>query len=339
VERLQGSWHLPSLVSCLLSAAKRPGFTLIELLVVIAAIMILGAILLPLFAQVRARARQSLCAAHLRQIAQAGLIYLADYDERFPSVFRHPSRRYAFDLPILLQPYVRDWEVQYCPERRTIRPDCLDPAGTSGSPTRCMGYGYNWGSGIGGLGSSGKRDGLVLAGPEVGQAVGVTLAEVARPAHCLFLGDTNDHDLLTLWREAMPGVRTGAGVPGETVAAFVDPYERPRHRQGNNFAFVDGHVQWLRFPGGAWIDGGPWTVPDMSMYSRTGRWEPTRLPEVTERTKKWSGGRWRGLPESCKRRRSKAWSPKSTRYEVPPPPRAHPSRARDRLPAVRGAAR
>ena len=29
---------------------------------------------------------------------------------------------------------------------------------------------------------------------------------------------------------------------------------------GNDFAFVDGHVQWLRFPGGQWIDGGPWVA-------------------------------------------------------------------------------
>jgi hypothetical protein len=41
---------------------------------------------------------------------------------------------------------------------------------------------------------------------------------------------------------------------------------------------VDGHVQWLRFPGGQYEDGGPWVIPDMSMYSRTGRWETGRLP-------------------------------------------------------------
>jgi prepilin-type N-terminal cleavage/methylation domain-containing protein/prepilin-type processing-associated H-X9-DG protein len=264
--------------SRLASESKRRAFTLTELLVVIAVMTILAAIVLPVFAQARALARQSLCAAHLHQIAQAGLIYLADYDERFPSVFRHPTRRYAFDLPTLLRPYIRDQEVQYCPERWTVRPDCVDQSGTFGSPTRCMGYGYNWGSGIGRLGSSGKRDGLVRAGPELGQAEGVTLSEVARPAHCLFLGDTNDHDLLTLWREAMPGVRTTTSSPAETMSALGDPYEPVRHRRGNNFAFVDGHVQWLPFPGGVWIDGGTWTVPEMSVYSRTGQWEPSRLP-------------------------------------------------------------
>jgi hypothetical protein len=146
-----------------------------------------------------------------------------------------------------------------------------------------MGYGYNCGSGIGWLGSSGKRDGLVWAGPRSGQAVGVMLSEVARQSRCLFLGDTNDRDLLSLWREAMPGVHTAdsrfATRPGgERLNACGDPCEPPRHRGSNLFASVDGHVQWLRYPGDQWIDGGPWVVPDMSMYSRTGQWEPARVP-------------------------------------------------------------
>jgi prepilin-type processing-associated H-X9-DG protein len=71
----------------------------------------------------------------------------------------------------------------------------------------------------------------------------------------------------------MPGVgsREGGEPPGI-------PYEPPRHGGGNNFVFVDGHVQWLRFPGGRWTDGGPWVVEDMSMYSRTGRWETAPVP-------------------------------------------------------------
>src|ERR671914_173592 len=103
------------------------------------------------------------------------------------------------------------------------------------------------------------------------------------PSHGLFLGDTNDRDLLSLWREAMPGVRAAdsrfaTGQGGEALNARGDPYEPPRHHRGNLFAFVDGHVQWLPFPGGQYEDGGPWVIPDMSMYSRTGRWEPARLP-------------------------------------------------------------
>jgi prepilin-type N-terminal cleavage/methylation domain-containing protein len=61
------------------------GFTLIELLVVVGMMAILAAVLFPVFAQARAQARQSTCASHLAQIARAGLLYLQDYDERFPS--------------------------------------------------------------------------------------------------------------------------------------------------------------------------------------------------------------------------------------------------------------
>jgi prepilin-type N-terminal cleavage/methylation domain-containing protein/prepilin-type processing-associated H-X9-DG protein len=256
---------------------RRHGLTVIELMVVIAVITILAAILFPVFAQVRARARQAACAANLHQLAQAGLLYLAEYDERFPSCYRTPYGHSALDLHLTLQPYLRHWEVFYCPDRHTVRPDCVDRWGEFGAPVRCMGYGYNWGSGTGEMGSPTKGDGLVRGGPALGQVVGVLLCEVAQPSHCLFLGDTNDHDLLTLWRDAMPGVWRG-GPDGAAVNAVGDPYEAPRHRRGNNFAFVDGHVQWLRFPGGAWIDGGPWVVPEMSMYSRTGHWEMQPIP-------------------------------------------------------------
>jgi prepilin-type N-terminal cleavage/methylation domain-containing protein/prepilin-type processing-associated H-X9-DG protein len=256
---------------------RQYGFTLIELLVVTAMLVILAAILFPALSQARARARQSLCASHLRQVAQAGLMYLADYDERFPSCYRAPYGHWAIDLHMLLQPYLRTWDVFYCPERRTVRPDCVDRWGTFGSPVPCMGYGYNWGSGTGQEGSPRKGDGLVRGGPALGQVVGVCLAEVTQSSRCLFLGDTNDHDLLTLWRDAMPGVRY-RGPDGMAVNGVGNPYEPPRHSGGNNFAFVDGHVRWLRFPGGQWSDGGPWVVPNMSMYSRTDRWEPEPIP-------------------------------------------------------------
>ena len=63
---------------------KRIGFTLIELLVVIAIIAIIAAILFPVFAQAREKARQSSCASNLKQLGIAFLQYAQDYDEMFP---------------------------------------------------------------------------------------------------------------------------------------------------------------------------------------------------------------------------------------------------------------
>src|SRR5437762_9787385 len=62
----------------------RKGFTLIELLVVIAIIAILAAILFPVFAQARAKARQVSCLSNLNQLGKACLMYAQDYDEMLP---------------------------------------------------------------------------------------------------------------------------------------------------------------------------------------------------------------------------------------------------------------
>ncbi len=65
---------------------KKRGFTLIELLVVIAIIAILAAILFPVFAQAREKARQITCVSNLKQIGLGILQYNQDNDERFPMV-------------------------------------------------------------------------------------------------------------------------------------------------------------------------------------------------------------------------------------------------------------
>jgi prepilin-type N-terminal cleavage/methylation domain-containing protein/prepilin-type processing-associated H-X9-DG protein len=65
---------------------KRKGFTLIELLVVIAIIALLTAILFPVFARAREKARQAACASNLKQVGMALQMYIQDYDEMLPFI-------------------------------------------------------------------------------------------------------------------------------------------------------------------------------------------------------------------------------------------------------------
>src|ERR1700709_2518165 len=66
---------------------RESGFTLIELLVVIAIIAILAAILFPVFAQAREKARQATCLSNQKQIGLAILQYNQDYDEEYPTSY------------------------------------------------------------------------------------------------------------------------------------------------------------------------------------------------------------------------------------------------------------
>src|SRR4051794_10898701 len=103
------------------------GFTLIELLVVVAVIAVLAAILFPVFAQAREKARQATCASNLAQIGRAGMMYVQDNDERFPSCYSLAQAPYMVDPRASLQPYIKNWDLFYCPDRHTVMPECLDP--------------------------------------------------------------------------------------------------------------------------------------------------------------------------------------------------------------------
>src|SRR5579864_98847 len=91
-------------------STTRRGFTLIELLVVIAIIAILAAILFPVFAHAREKARQTSCLSNLKQLGQAMLMYAQDYDERFCPVLARTDRTQNFYLDTwmhLLEPYTK----------------------------------------------------------------------------------------------------------------------------------------------------------------------------------------------------------------------------------------
>jgi prepilin-type N-terminal cleavage/methylation domain-containing protein len=92
---------------------RRPAFTLIELLVVIAILAILAAILFPVFAAARERARIATCASNVRQLGLAAHMYAQDYDEQLLVAprFYNPHGR----LLAGLAPYVRNAGIFYCP--------------------------------------------------------------------------------------------------------------------------------------------------------------------------------------------------------------------------------
>jgi prepilin-type N-terminal cleavage/methylation domain-containing protein/prepilin-type processing-associated H-X9-DG protein len=92
----------------------RPGFTLIELLVVIAIIAILAAILFPVFAQAREKARQGSCQSNLRQYALATLMYVQDYDEQFPMA-SYLGAGCVATFYWAVHPYVKNANVTQCP--------------------------------------------------------------------------------------------------------------------------------------------------------------------------------------------------------------------------------
>ena len=71
----------------------RSGFTLIELLVVIAIIAILAAILFPVFAQAREKARTAMCLSHMNQVGKGIIMYAQDWDEKMPYNYRYADNR------------------------------------------------------------------------------------------------------------------------------------------------------------------------------------------------------------------------------------------------------
>jgi prepilin-type N-terminal cleavage/methylation domain-containing protein/prepilin-type processing-associated H-X9-DG protein len=105
---------------------RQAGFTLIELLVVIAIIAILAAILFPVFAQAREKARQTTCLNNMKQLGVGMRLYMDDWDGTYPmsGLLRRPGWIYAladFKIDVTLGqifPYVKAKQAYVCPSDR-----------------------------------------------------------------------------------------------------------------------------------------------------------------------------------------------------------------------------
>ncbi len=215
-------------------------FTLIELLVVIAIIAILAAILFPVFAQARAKARGTACLSNVKQAGTGFHMYVQDYDEVTPS-----GRGGGWEWWTELMPYVKNVDVFYCPDRSDGGAYAQGGTLSSGiyKLKNYIGYGYNWGP-------IGWRGGGLLerqqpdpARPGKTHIPGKSIASFQYPAELFAFGDTYDTPRMTV------GIGFSADSWNGTRNSGL------RHSSGMfNYAFADGHAKAVKMRAG-YMDG------------------------------------------------------------------------------------
>jgi len=238
----------------------RRGFTLIELLVVIAIIAILAAILFPVFARAREKARQASCSSNLKQIMLGTLMYAQDYDERFHGWITRCWNAGTNDdsAPVKLQPYIKNRQLFGCPSQianANFR-NCWD-----GNVIPELGYGYNeWISHSANEFNRAATDGCNIdtgcRGPKM-------MSYWPKPAETLMWADSKCG---MIWgEEPSTGIIHRVAWPDgnycQCTNTFPGPNDREkgtRHNGGSNIAFQDGHVKYFTLNNCKWKRfGGP----------------------------------------------------------------------------------
>jgi prepilin-type N-terminal cleavage/methylation domain-containing protein/prepilin-type processing-associated H-X9-DG protein len=219
------------------SGTRRHGFTLIELLVVIAIIAILAAILFPVFAQARAKARQAACLSNAKQIGLACRMYTQDWDDvNVPErILQTPGNTYR-SFRANLQPYVKNKQVFVCPEASNLNSfatfnweplgfdDGNGHGGTPGGRNLTSGYGMNrvhWNPGD------------------------------KWPSECILIEDSISGTVLgtdgwysVYYQSDSPGFIRG--VSPKNYYGGKNDAGAFRHNGGATYIFVDGHAHWYR---------------------------------------------------------------------------------------------
>jgi prepilin-type N-terminal cleavage/methylation domain-containing protein/prepilin-type processing-associated H-X9-DG protein len=219
---------------------RKKAFTLIELLVVIAIIAILAAILFPVFAQAREKARQAACLSNLKQMGSALAMYVQDYDESLPSTcawgkawLHGPAVAncpplVAAGAPAYIQeflvPYVKNEGIWYCPSAGKGKP--LAVSNTAVTNMGQNGTSYIWN----------HQTNSVTEGPLVGRPAflvsGASIAAIPRPAEAPLLWD------MPYWNR----FGSGGGCPPRND-------RQSPHARGLNVVYADSHAKWSPFRG------------------------------------------------------------------------------------------
>lgn len=229
------------------SRNNQRAFTLIELLVVIAIIAILAAILFPVFAQAREKARGAACLSNTKQIGIAIMMYGQDYDETvFPYRTKAPNPFVSVDpvhvnntsayrtfFNAILQPYVKNDQVWKCPSNPVawvnIDKSCNPAAGSSTQPTS-----VDDGCSYGGQNSYGVNH--YVFQPNIGAPN--TFSAFAAPADTMLIADSTYYNLL-------PRFTDDNGVQVLSSALVGSPY--------NPLASYDGYLYyWTQIGNGKW---------------------------------------------------------------------------------------
>jgi prepilin-type N-terminal cleavage/methylation domain-containing protein/prepilin-type processing-associated H-X9-DG protein len=207
------------------------GFTLIELLVVIAIIAILAAILFPVFARAREKARQTQCLSNLKQTSLGWMMYASDYDEQVMPVqigFYPPDDIVFYwwgsyngselvEEEGLIYPYMRNNQIRTCP---TFPNELRGYLGQTG-----YGYNYNYLSPID------------WGGPSIDP---VSLASIQSPAETVTFADSAR---LNTWSGSGRVVEPNTYLepPSSNFPTFAG-----RHNGVGNVAFADGHAKAMK---------------------------------------------------------------------------------------------